>query len=301
MTDAVDQFERHITQTDDGSATGQTPPDQTPVSASTTGSVSLVDIALVDTALIETAIVPRVVSFDSGTERLTGYLYLPPGPGPFPCIITNHGSAIEQGTDDVCRPGTASLFMSWGYASFLPHRRGYGESTGTPWNVEVDAKFGTDLYDQQLVARLEAESDDVIAAIEHVAQFSEIDAGRMAVLGSSFGGTVTLWAATKSSRIRCAVDFAGAAINWDHTPQLRQAMIEATLEIKCPIYFLQAVNDYSIGPTQTLGALHGEASHPISSKVFEAFGITKDEGHYFEKYGSLIWGPEVRGFLQHWL
>lgn len=296
MTDAVDHFERHITQTDDTSLPDQTSPDQTPldqtpVVASNSGSVSLAD----------TAIVPRIVSFDSGTEQLTGYLYLPPGRGPFPCVITNHGSAIDQGTDDVCRPGMASLLMSWGYASFLPHRRGYGESTGTPWNVEVSAEFGTDLYDQQLVARLESESDDVVAAIDHVAKFPEVDADRMAVMGSSFGGTVTLWAATKASQICCAVDFAGAAINWDHTPQLRQAMIDATLKINCPIYFLQAANDYSVGPTQTLGTLHGEASHPISSKVFEAFGITKDEGHYFEKYGSLIWGPQVRSFLQRWL
>ena len=242
-----------------------------------------------------------MVTFISGSEELTGYLYLPPGPGPFPCVITNHGSAIEQGTTDLCRPGTASLLMSWGYASFLPHRRGYGQSSGTPWNIEVSAEFGTALYDQQLVTRLEAESDDVVAAIDHVVGLPEIDGNRIAVLGSSFGGTVTLWAATKSSRIRCAVDFAGAAINWDHTPQLRQAMISATRQILCPIYFVQAANDYSVGPTQTLGALDGQAPHPISSKVYEAFGITKDEGHYFEKFGSLVWGPDIRSFLQNWL
>ncbi len=283
MTDAVDRFERYVAQVDR----------QTLSDAEVTESAS----ASVPTS----EIVPRVVTFDSGSEVLTGYLYLPPGPGPFPCVITNHGSAIEQGTTDLCRPGTASLLMSWGYASFLPHRRGYGESTGTPWNVEVSAKFGTDLYDQQLVARLEAESDDVVSAVEYVVSLDEIDQDRIAVLGSSFGGTVTLWAATKSSRIRCAVDFAGAAINWDHTPQLRNSMIAATRQIKCPMYFLQAANDYSVGPTRSLGALDGQAPYPISSKVFDAFGISKDEGHYFEKYGSVIWGPDIRAFLRRWL
>ncbi len=247
------------------------------------------------------AIVPRIVTFDSGTERLTGYLYLPPGKGPFPCVVTNHGSAIEQGTSDLCRPGTASLLMSWGYASFLPHRRGYGESPGTPWDMEVSAEFGTGLYDQQLVARLEAESDDVVAAIDYLAQHPDIDAERIAVMGSSFGGTVTLWASTKSSQIRCAVDFAGASINWDHTPQLRQAMMDATRRIRCPIFFLQAANDYSVGPTVQLGALRDEVAQPIFSKVFPAFGLSQGEGHYFERDGSLIWGPEVRAFIDRWL
>ena len=282
MSSAVDRFERHLYRAEGGSgAESSRSADQ--------GS------------LAGNPIVPRVVTFDSGSERLTGYLYLPPGEGPFPCMITNHGSGIEQGTSDLCRPGTASLLMSWGYASFLPHRRGYGESTGTPWDVEVSSEFGTDLYDQQLVARLESESDDVAAAVDYVAQHPDIDAERIAVMGSSFGGTVTLWASTKSSQIRCAVDFAGASINWDHTPQLRQAMMDATRRIQCPIYFVQAANDYSVGPTVQLGGLGDEVAQPIFSKVFPAFGLSQDEGHYFERDGSLIWGPEVRAFIERWL
>lgn len=281
MGEAVDNFERHLNAVD-GDAHNR---------VACAGDISLVGYP----------IVPRQVEFQSGNETLTGYLYLPPGEGPFPCVITNHGSMINQGTTDLCRPGTASLLMSWGYASFLPHRHGYGESPGTPWDTEVSAEFGTDEYDRQLVVRLDGESDDVVAAAEYVATLPEIDTDRIAVMGSSFGGTVTLWASTRSDRFACAVEFAGAAINWEHTPQLRAAMMDATRRIKCPIYFLQAENDYCVEPTRVLGAMVDEAEHPIQAKVFPGLGLSNDEGHFFERHGSLIWGPEIRAFLARWL
>src|SRR5262249_4991920 len=80
-------------------------------------------------SLADIAIVPQEIRFASKGNQLVGYLYLPPGPGPFPCMITNHGSGIQQGTNDACRPACGALLMSWGIASFLPHRRGYGNST----------------------------------------------------------------------------------------------------------------------------------------------------------------------------
>ncbi len=245
--------------------------------------------------------IPEIISFTFNGESLTGYLYVPQGDGPFPCVLTNHGSGIEQGTSDLCRPGTAALLMSWGYASLLVHRHGYGESTGVPWQTEVNAEFGTETYDAQLVNRLTAEADDVVAAAEHIGTHGSVDADRMAVMGSSFGGTVTLWAATKTDQFRCAIDFAGAAINWDHTPRLRAAMTSAAEQTRCPLFFLQAENDYSTGPTRTLGQVASRDGYAIQSKVFPPFGLTADEGHFFEKYGTLLWGPSVRSFLDNWI
>jgi len=166
-----------------------------------------------DRDIVGLPIVPHAITFSSGGHQLVGYLYLPPGPGPFPCMITNHGSTIEKGTNDVCRPGTAALLMSWGIASFLPHRRGYGNSTGPSWRDEVPAEQGTDAYDEQLVARLERESDDVMAALQVLLARSEILPNHIGVMGSSFGGINALLGAARSDRMRCAVEFAGAAMN----------------------------------------------------------------------------------------
>lgn len=247
------------------------------------------------------AIVPREVTFVSDDRPLTGYLYLPPGDGPFPCMITNHGSSIHQGTTDVCRPGTAAMLMSWGIASFLPHRRGYGNSPGPAWREEVSAEYGTEDYDSQLQKRLMDESRDVVAALDMLEVHPDIDAAHIGVMGSSFGGTVTLLAAAGCSRFRCAVEFAGAAMNWERAPRLRAAMLEAAQQLTQPIYFIQAQNDYSTAPTTELAASLEGTDKVCESKVFPGFGLTKDEGHFLYGQGGAVWGSDVRRFLDQWL
>jgi len=37
----------------------------------------------------------------------------------------------------------------------------------------------------------------------------------------------TLLAAAKSERFRCAIEFAGAAMNWEIAPSLREKMLDA--------------------------------------------------------------------------
>jgi dienelactone hydrolase len=246
-------------------------------------------------------IVPREITFSSTGRELKGYLFLPPGNGPFPCLICNHGSGIEQGTLDVSRPGTAATLMEWGIASFLPHRRGYGNSPGPAWREEVSAEFGTAEYDEQLVRRLDSESDDVIAAFETVLNMPEIDSRHVGVMGSSFGGTNTLFAASKDRRFSCAIDFAGAAMNWDRTPALRASMTAAAAKVSMPLFLIQAENDYSIRPTHELAASLAKSSPPVWSKVYPAFGINPMEGHLLESRGAMVWGEDVHRFLELYL
>ena len=117
-----------------------------------------------DVDLTGLPIVPREVSFQSGDRTLAGFLFLPPGEGPFAAMVFNHGSGVDKGSNDLSKPSVAATLMSWGIAGFIPHRRGYGNSPGPGWRDEVTAEFGTKEYDIQLVARLDRESDDVVAA-----------------------------------------------------------------------------------------------------------------------------------------
>ncbi len=280
MRAAIDDFRREVLELDDQPiANGMRP----------------VDMALSDVA-------PREVVFPSAGRDLKGYLYTPPGDGPFPCMICNHGSTIDKGTLDVSRPGTAALLASWGIASFLPHRRGYGNSPGPSWREEAPAEFGSDEYDAQIVARLNAESDDVIAALGCVAAMREIDDNHIGVMGSSFGGINTLLAASKSSRFSCAIDFAGAAMNWDRAPRLRQFMTEAGRKVVMPLFLLQAANDYSIRPTLELAdALKGKDGRVVWSRIFPIFGVTPMEGHLLEGRGAMFWEEDVHRFLERYL
>jgi dienelactone hydrolase len=246
-------------------------------------------------------IVPEEVRFPSAGRDLAGFLFRPPGEGPFPLMVTNHGSGVFQGTQDLCRPGVAAVLMGWGVASFLPHRRGYGNSPGTPWRDDVTAEFGTAEYDAQLAARLDAESEDVIAAAAFAAGLPGIDPGHIGVMGSSFGGTVTLLAASKRPAFRCAVEFAGAAMNWDRTPGLRALMHAAAARLTQPIFLVQAENDYSTRPTRELAEGLAGSGRTVRAKVYPGLGLSMDEGHFLYRDGTLVWGADVRDFLEEHL
>jgi dienelactone hydrolase len=246
-------------------------------------------------------IVPQAVTIPSDGRDLAGFLYLPPGPGPHPAMVMNHGSGIFQGTSELCRPGVAALLMSWGVAALLVHRRGYGNSPGTPWRGDVSAEYGTEDYDRQLARRLADESRDVVAALDWLQEQPGIDAAHVGVMGSSFGGTVTLLAAAACPRFRCAVEFAGAAMNWERAPGLRRLMLDQAATLTRPIYFIQAANDYSTAPTVELAEAARAAGVTVEARVWPGFGLSQDEGHYFYREGPQIWGPEVRRFLERWL
>jgi dienelactone hydrolase len=279
MKSAIDGFERQVFEED---------------VAPLANGMRLVDLE-------DLAIVPREMTFQSAGRTLHGFLFLPPGQGPFPCLVCNHGSGIEPGSLDVSRPGTAARFLSWGIASFIPHRHGYGRSPGPAWRSEVSAEFGTDDYDSQLLARLDAESDDVIAALDFLLTVPEIDPRHIGVVGSSFGGINTLFAASKDARFTCAVDFAGGAMNWDRTPALRAAMLTAAAKIRVPLLLMQAANDYSVRPTLELVDSLKDHPQPVRSRIFPALGITAMEGHLLESTGALLWEREMHLFLERYL
>jgi carboxymethylenebutenolidase len=280
MRELIARFERHVEAQDD-------------VSPLTNG--------IVDRALDGLPIVAAEKKFRSGAHELKGYLLLPPGDGPFACMMLAHGSGIDRGTLDVSRPGTASWLAGMGIASFLVHRHGYGNSEGPGWREEVTAPHGSEDYDRQLSGRLDRESNDVLVALDVLAAMPEIRADHIGMMGSSFGGVNTLLAASKTDRFRCAVEFAGAAMNWDRAPGLRRLMTAAALRLSAPIFFLQAENDYSVRPTHELAAVMADAGKPFEARVYPAFGVTPQEGHFFERDGSRVWGPDVRRFLERHL
>ena len=276
MTALIDRFERLVLVEDDAASAEAEPDAARPV-------------------------VPAEVRVATDGRVLAAYLYVPPGPGPFPGLVLSHGSSIHPGSSDFCRPGTAAVLTAWGYAVLLPHRRGYGNSEGPTWRQEVTAEFGTVEYDRALAARLGREAEDVVAAVDWLASRPEVAADRLGLIGSSFGGVMSLLAAARCPRLRCAVDFAGAAMNWERTPTLRATMLEAARQVAVPVALVQAENDYSAAPTRELAAELRRHGKLHAARVFPAFGLTADEGHLFFQNGASIWGPWVRAFLDRWL
>jgi dipeptidyl aminopeptidase/acylaminoacyl peptidase len=71
--------------------------------------------------------VSETVTINAGGRTLHGVLYRPVGPGPFPAVLYNHGSA--PGTlNDQAFEVLGPLFVSRGWVFFAPYRRGQGLS-----------------------------------------------------------------------------------------------------------------------------------------------------------------------------
>ncbi len=251
--------------------------------------------------LPQTGVTPEEVVFESGGLELKGYLYLPPGDGPVACIVNNHGSRLSPGTWDVSRPQTAALMLSWGYAFFFPHRRGYGNSPGTPLATAVPAPPGTADHDQQIVQRLDQECDDVLAATEFLRRHDRIDGTRIALSGSSRGGILSLLAAASDRRYRCAVNFSGGASQWAGHPRLKAKMLAAARDLEVPIFLAQAANDLDTAATTDLADELEKAGRDHLCRIYPPWGHTQWEAHLFEVHGAAVWGPDVAAFLARYL
>lgn len=250
------------------------------------------------------AITPTAISFPSGGNDLTGYLFVPENAAsnrPVPCLVDNHGSQLPPGTADLSHPQTAAFFMSLGYAYLFPHRASYGESPGTPLAQDVPAARGTPEHDQQMMTRLKRENKDVIAALEYLMTRPDIDADRIAVMGSSLGGIHTLLALAQDKRWRCGLDFSGGASQWKAHPKIRQMLLDAATALTAPVFLIQPENDFNTAPTQEIGALLTELAKPHEAAIFPKWGTDGAEAHRFCAAGQQIWGPKVAKFLKQYL
>jgi carboxymethylenebutenolidase len=232
---------------------------------------------------------PELVEFPAGLLTLHGFLYRPPGPGPFPAIVFNHGSEPLPGW----LPSEAPFWVGHGFVLFIPHRRGQGRSK--------DAGRSINTYrgdDPAFVDALVAQNDDVIGAISYLAAQPFVDKHRIAAIGCSLGGIESLLAAERAPGIVAAVDFAGASITWADNPALQDRMKLAARNARVPVFFVQAENDYNTAPSRVLSDEMKRAGKPMRVHIFPPKGTTPQSGHAFCIGGAHPpWGDEVLGFL----
>src|SRR5882762_9468591 len=115
--------------------------------------------------------------YPSGGLRIQAYLYRPQGDGRFPVVIYNHGSRVGRERESVPFQYIGRMLTRAGYVVLVPERRGYGKSDGAVWWEDVGKS------QSQLVARLQAETDDTLAAIDYLRTLQFADTNRMAVMG----------------------------------------------------------------------------------------------------------------------
>jgi carboxymethylenebutenolidase len=243
-----------------------------------------------------------VVSFPSGGLTLRGVLYRPPGAGPFPAVLYNHGSLPGMAYQDAFET-IGHLFASRGFVFFAPYRRGQGLSaSASPYVMdEIRAarmEGGAHAGVVTMLSELEGDQlSDQLAALAWLREQTFIIPSRVAAAGNSFGGIETVLGVERAPYC-AAIDASGGAETWAHAPELRARMLEAVQHANAPVFFFQAANDFDLSPTRELSAAMQAAGKDFEVKIYPAYGSSAEEGHYFAWKGSAVWGDDVVGFLE---
>jgi pimeloyl-ACP methyl ester carboxylesterase len=128
------------------------------------------------------------VSFDSCGDRIAAWFYDGEGEGPVrrPCVVLGHGlAAVKEARLDAF----AERFAAAGFACLAFDYRNFGASEGMPRQV-------IDIGKQRL---------DWDAALRFARSLPRVDADRIGIWGTSFGGGLAMELAARDGGVRAAV------------------------------------------------------------------------------------------------
>jgi dienelactone hydrolase len=246
----------------------------------------------------EVAVQP--VSLTSGALTLRAVLGRPVGDGPFPAYISNHGSMTVQDAargpwTGIVKGSLPDTLMRDGWVVLVLARRGYRGSEGstttytTNETSQIPGKTARDV-----MRGAEAESGDVVAALDYLASLPYVDRERVAVGGVSLGGLVSLMAAARDPRFKAVVSMAGGYAQTDGGrsvggdaawPLLDETWKDVATKITAPVLLLWSKNDMTI-KTDTGRVLEKylrQAGKPVEMKLYPAYA---DNGHYLFSRGD---------------
>jgi len=138
--------------------------------------------------------------------------------------------------------------------------------------------------------------DDTLAALAFLTRLRGVDAHRIAVIGHSFGGPLTLLDAEREKSVRAALTFGAAANSWATSLELRQRLLAAVDNIAVPVMLIHAVNDYDTAPGRQLDEERQRLHRVHVLKMYPAVGKTPDEGHNLVYLAIPIWEADVFQF-----
>ena len=181
----------------------------------------------------------RVISFESGDIGLKGQVYIPYSPDlqPAPALCLCHGIP-GGGPPDPSDPGYPTLARRFSQAGFLTvifNFRGTGASEG---NFDIAGW-----------------TKDLVAALDYLCNMSEVDRGRISIMGFSAGAAVSVRVASQDSRISSLITCA------------------------CPAQFLFAADHHSAESTiaqfRHIGIIKDESFPPSVSNWMASFKKVK--------------------------
>jgi dienelactone hydrolase len=222
---------------------------------------------------------------------LEATLFEPPGAGPFPLAVINHGAKGAPRTMSRYRVSLSiDYFLSRGYAVVLPMMRGFAGSGG---EAVIEG------CDDASTGKLNAK--DMLAVIAAMKQRPEIDATNVLVMGQSFGGWNSLALATMAPpEVKGIINFAGGLRSNQCNSQdqaMWQAMAEFGREAHIPSLWFYGERDelFPKAVWQTdyerFTQAGGQARLVNLGKIDDAHNLLGHSEHLN------LWVPEVDAYL----
>ena len=232
-------------------------------------------------------------------------VYRPPGPGPFPLVVVNHGTTRDAALRTTLRAeefaALAQWFVARGYAVAAPQRPGLGETGGLYYEDHgacAQADFGKAGF---------GAAGSIGAAIEYLTRQAFVRKTGVVVVGHSAGGWGALALTTRNlPAVKAVVAFApGRGGRMDDVPGRNCApdrLIAAARtygeKSRLPILWMTSANDSFFGPdlTRKLVDAFRVAGGRVEQEPMPAFG---PDGHYliYSPDAVALWGPPVERFL----
>lgn len=240
--------------------------------------------------------------------HLEAAIYRPPGHGPFPLVIFNHGTdsrtpaELRKQRPDYVAP--ASWFVGEGYAVIIPMRRGYGNSDGPVADLPYGGNTGRTCAGTDYVQAGEESARDVLAVLAYARTLSYVDGSRIVLAGHSAGGWAVAAALEHAPDVLGGVIFAGGRGGNGrdlvcHPDRLVAAARQFGLTARAPSIWLYSDNDHFFSPALGHAMFDAfSAAHPNDDTFVElpAFGL---DGHQLvgARDALPLWTPAVSDFL----
>jgi dienelactone hydrolase len=231
------------------------------------------------------------------TLELEVTLFRPPGEGPFPLVVINHGKAAGDPRFQrrATYPQATRFFLARGYVVALPMRQGFSKSTGSyiggGCNVESNGFV---------------QAEDVKVTIDYLIAQALVDPEKILMMGQSHGGLTTMaFGATDYPGVLGLVNFAGG-LRQENCPgwegSLARAFGAYGKRTKIPSLWFYGDND-SYWTKDTWQSMYSRYSEGLaangSTAQMVAFGTFVTDAHrmFDHEQGAAIWEPEVSNFL----
>lgn len=227
--------------------------------------------------------------------QLETTIFRPPGNGPFPLVIMNHGKALgnphAQGRDRFIV--LSREFVRRGYAVVIPMRKGFAKSTGEYVDPGCD-----------MTAHGQVQADDLQGTLEYLRTQSWVDRDRIIVAGQSYGGLAAIAFGTRRfPGVRGLINFAGGLkVHGGDCPwqtSLVKAFADYGAKTTLPSLWFYGENDQHFSP-ELAAKMHDAYVQAGGHATLIAFGPFKKDAHGMSasRDGVKIWWPETEKFLK---